>query len=344
MKRVTRIIALLSSASLFLLGSALADPADAQVACGHSLTQSATLTSDIGPCHAGIRIDADGITLDLNGHRIFATDGTQGEGAGIIIRGRRNVTVTNGTVEFFDSGVFIQGGDGNNTISNMTLQHNKTNGASDFGEGITVNAASNNRIVNNTITDNGPFAGISLLKRANNNLIQGNTITENRVPSTNFAGHPTIMQDDGIRIEGPSAKGNQVINNTITNNGLDGVAVFFVAPAVGKPNARNVISGNHIAGNGFNQLNRPGRGIILFTTPGAPIQRTTIQNNTVVNNAANGIEVRSQQNTITNNTATGNGQAGAGFFDLLDTNPNCDQNTWRANTAGTGSPPCTLTP
>jgi parallel beta-helix repeat protein len=226
----------------------------------------------------------------------------------------------------------------------MTIQHNKSNGSLNFGDGVVLNAASNNQILNNTITDNGPFSGVTLLKRASNNLIQGNTITDNAVPSTNFAGHPTIMQDDGVRIEGPSARGNRVINNTISRNGLDGVAVFFVAPAAGKSNARNVISGNHIEGNGFNTLTRPGSGILLFSTPSSPVQRTTIQNNTVLNNAANGIEVRSQQNSITNNTATGNGQSSAGFFDLLDTNPNCDQNTWRGNTAGTGSPPCTLTP
>jgi len=58
-------IALLASAGL--VGSGWAVP----IVCGDTITVSTTLTADIGPCaQDGLIIGADGITLDLNGHRI----------------------------------------------------------------------------------------------------------------------------------------------------------------------------------------------------------------------------------------------------------------------------------
>lgn len=45
---------------------------NADVSCGQEITESVTLTDDLGPCvEDGLVITADGITVDLNGHTII---------------------------------------------------------------------------------------------------------------------------------------------------------------------------------------------------------------------------------------------------------------------------------
>jgi parallel beta-helix repeat protein len=76
--------------------------------------------------------------------------------------------------------------------------------------------------------------------------------------------------------------------------------------------------------------------------------RNLIEGNYVVGNADNGISIRngSVSNIVRNNIAVGNvvlPPASANFgptFDLLDNNPNCDNNLWRDNIYNTVFPAC----
>src|SRR5262249_12996952 len=82
------------------------------------ITQNTTLKQDVGPCAGdGIRVAADNITLNLNGHKVFGTPGHLHDNVGVHLMGRHGVVVTGGKalaeITDFDAGVAIEGGGGN---------------------------------------------------------------------------------------------------------------------------------------------------------------------------------------------------------------------------------------
>jgi Right handed beta helix region len=99
------------TATCLLLGAALAaapaagaaPPRATVVACGTQLTTSVRLAADVVcPTGGGIALAADGIELNLNGHRLVGP-GT-GSGTGVFVDAR-DVTVRNGTVVGWGTGV-----------------------------------------------------------------------------------------------------------------------------------------------------------------------------------------------------------------------------------------------
>ncbi len=324
----------------------------AHVACGQVITQSTTLDSDVGPCpNNGIVIGADNITLDLNGHRVFGTPNT-GDGAGILLQNRQGVTVRRGTVSDFDGGVVILAGS-RNTVAQIAAHNNI--GASEghppatstlYGDGILVQASSFNTIVANDVNNNGPFSGIGLIRGdtdhpaippgpVTDNLVQGNTVRNNIA-----CRRGPFCDNDGIRVEPQVGPNNRILSNTVTGNGLDGIALFGFTSG-------NLVQGNTASGNGFHGAVR-GDGIRIFGFG------NTIQYNTATNNAAGGVSVarrtglqgsfpatnpNGRNNVLIRNSAGGNG-----VFDLWDSNPDCDNNRWSGNTGRRVSPPCTLNP
>lgn len=341
--------------------------AQVQPACGQTITQSTTLTADLGPCpNFGVIIGADGITLDLGGHRIFGTPNFLDQ-AGVLMQGRTGATVRNGTISDFDGGVVIQGGSPNRVsgitaIRNIGRQANGVNTA--YGDGIAIMSSSFHQVLGNRAEDNGPFAGIGVYSLVDsdhprqftgpstNNMIANNQVLNNVVGRDGFTGS---NDNDGIRIE-PTYVGtafvmasNQIVNNTVDGNGLDGIAIFGRSPG-------NVIRGNTSKNNGmFRSVARRGDGIIVFNFS----DRTTIQNNVTTGNADNGIRIRgpiganpgSLNNVIQANTSVGNvvkptipsNAFGTAAFDLNDQNPNCDNNQWQGNRYRTANPQCTTT-
>ncbi len=332
MKKLCRTLAPVVALVPFLLGTVLVSTAGAaHVTCGQTITQSTTLDSDVGPCAGtGIRIGADNITLDLGGRTVYGRQ-APGEGAGILVDGRTGVTVRNGRVIMFDAGVVLQGGSGH-TVTNVVAQDNIGTRASDFGDGIALFASSNNVIRRNRVQHNGVFSGISLVGNSDNNLVDNNTVQGNNIES-----NPNLMDDIGIRVEGPGVNGNIVSNNKVEGNGLDGIQVFPFAANTG-----NTVRNNTIRGNGFHDKpHRTGNGFVT----GA--RSNTIERNLVEGNAASGIRINGQNNTIRNNTARNNARLvtpatinAGGAFDLHDTNFNCDANVWQANTFGTRNQNC----
>ena len=89
------------------MGLLLAVPATSQatgIACGTTITANTKLRADLTNCPGdGLVIGADRITLDLGRYTI---DGT-GNGAGIRLAGRRNVTIKGGTVREFATGLAL---------------------------------------------------------------------------------------------------------------------------------------------------------------------------------------------------------------------------------------------
>ncbi len=334
------------------------------VACGQTITQSTTLTADLGPCsNYGLILGADNITLDLNGFRIFGTPNV-GDKAGVWVFQRTGTTVKNGTVSDFDGGVVIEGG-ARNTVTGISAIGNIGRSGTMYGDGIAIESSSFNTISGNRVDNNGPFSGIGVYSLVDsdhprvstgpstNNLIQGNEVVGNSIGRD---GSTANTDNDGIRIEntfptgGPAVDANnQIIGNQISGSGLDGIAIFARSPA-------NVIRNNQSTQNGlFRSTARRGDGIIVFNFS----DRTVIDANLTVGNGDNGIRIRgplganagSLNNRITNNTSYGNavrptiasGAFGTAAYDLNDQNPNCDNDFWLGNRYRTANPPCTTT-
>jgi parallel beta-helix repeat protein len=87
----------------------------AHVQCGDTITADATLDANLVDCpNNGLVIGADGVELDLNGHRIDG-DGTEFEDcprdencdAGVLVDGHKRVTIKHGSVREFAIGVLI---------------------------------------------------------------------------------------------------------------------------------------------------------------------------------------------------------------------------------------------
>jgi parallel beta-helix repeat protein len=321
----------------------------AVLSCGQTITQNTVLESDLSGCtNNGIVIGANNITLDLNGHTV-AGSANPGDQAGVALVGRSGVTVKNGTVRNFDVGVVIEGGSGNtvqgvNAVGNISFETVPRRG----GDGIAILSSRNNRIVNNSAVNNGPYSGIGIYSdvdsahpRATTGVSSGNVVDGNLVQGNIQARTPNnVVNNDniGIRLE-PGNTGNLIVNNRVEGNGLDGITLFV-------RNTFTTVRNNAVTGNGFyRQTARRGNGIGL-QIGGA--NDNLVENNFVSRNADNGISIRngSLRNTVRNNTAVGNvvlPPASANFgptFDLLDNNPNCDANVWVDNRYGTVFPAC----
>lgn len=326
-------------------GAAAQAQPSSTVRCGEVTTGHTVLANDVGPCpDNGIVVGADRIRLDLNGHRVFGTAG-HGDGAGVLIRERTGVQVTGGTVSGFDAGVAIVGGSGNK-VTNLTARDNightgtsEDQQDSQFGDGIAILSSTGNLVSRNQVIHNGPFSGIGLFQLVDGdhprevtgpttgNRIQHNVVSDNdvcRVPGD--PGFPRgFCDNDGIRLE-PGVHDNVVSNNVVTGSALDGIALFFQA-------ADNVVTNNAVSDNGFHgAFHRKGDGIRVFLEA----DRTRINANQVVDNAAYGIIVGSLDNRILGNRTGGNE-----IFDLFDQNDGCDDNQWRGNTFDRASPACT---
>ena len=324
-----RAIAVTTALGLLLLGTAFVDTARAaHVHCGQVITESVSLDSDVGPCpQDGLIVAASGITINLRQFRILGANNADGT-AGIRLRHVNKVTVTNGTIENFDSGVVIGNGS-QNTIRGLRLTGIGNSPACELGDGIVAFGSNNNIIQDNEVLLSGPFSGISVVGVSSGNLIRNNRVHDNVVhfPCGNF-------QTIGIRLEGPGATSNVVSGNRVDRNGFHGIHVHGTFEDE-RRNANNTIANNYVSGNG---ALFQGDGISLGLMGQDPINNT-VEANTVRDNFRDGIHVKdgSINNTITKNEASGNGR-----YDGADLNPNCDNNIWRANVLAKVNQPCVL--
>jgi hypothetical protein len=159
-----------------------------------------------------------------------------------------------------------------------------------FGDGISVFNSNGNVLRENVARHNGPFSGISLVGFSDGNVVVNNRTVDNNVvnkaPGTDpnpidvvgnsicggiGQGQPApeprgrLIQDVGIRVEGPGADDNLVEGNHVRNSGLAGIMVHGVIAAFGPSNGYNVIRRNHVSGTGAANagLDRQLHGIML---------------------------------------------------------------------------------
>lgn len=363
MRARMRLLGLLACTATVALGMGATEMAGAVVSCGETITQSTKLLADVGPCaNNGIIVGADYITLNLNGYRVFGT-GLTGDGAGVLVKFRTGVTVTLGKVTDFDGGVVVLGG-GGNTVSYVEARDNIGASAghagaaiTQYADGILIQGSVNNKVLYNTVDNNGWSSGIGLIPGDSDhpaipravvtgNLVQGNTVTNSQACRIG-----PFCDNDGIRVEpwagssclsGPvicPGPGNRIVGNTVINSSLDGISLFGFT-------TNNLVADNVVKDNGYTGA-APGDGIRVFGSG------NNIIHNQVDHNRSGGVSVgrrtgspgsfpasnpNGRNNTLTLNSAQNNAQ-----FDLWDSNrnPDCDNNAWRGNVGGTAAPACT---
>jgi len=331
-RRFVKRFSIASAAALLgsSFGWASAAHAATVVACGQTITKSITVANDIGPCpDDGLLVTGKGIIVNLAGHTVTgaASDpASTVDQAGIHLEGASGAVVTGGTVRGFFVGVLVRGG-ASNTITKMTVADNVGLGTTLYNNGIALDGSNYNKVTFNTVKGNGPAAGINMINSASHNYILRNLVTDNHAPSIGLGPGGADQQfDEGINIDSaasdnliadnqvlrnghfginlggfPAGSRNKAIHNTVKNNGNSGIN------AGGNG---HTVSGNVIDHNGYEQFLPVGGvreqgGINGVDTCGAPGARacgpdpTTIQDNTITNNAGYGVDLGFNGNQAT---------------------------------------------
>lgn len=334
---------LLVSALTAILGTVSVSPAFAvPVKCGDRITEDTTLHTDLLNCpDDGLVIGADGITLDLNGHRIDGRRNQAGNlvGTGINNReGHDRVTIKNGLVHEFLDGVGL-GCTTENEVRGLTIRIAETAGIDLENSLCHEGEQPHHNVIADNVVQNVTMVAIRLALSdtstvANNRTGSttfgigvsgdGNTVTDNTV-SASFSGiavggdSNTIKKNSvgpgpgfgsnsvGIEVGGSD---NKVIHNTATGGGL-GIALTT--------GDRNVVAKNTASAN----KGDPGQefagsdGIFVGQLrhlggdePPPPPVGTRIEHNTANDNGDDGIDVDAPKTTVSGNTANNNGDLG----------------------------------
>jgi hypothetical protein len=210
-----------------LVAGALAAPASqasAPLQCGATITKSTKLTHDLTNCAGvGIRIGADAITLDLDGHTIAAAAKRNPKAHGILNVGHDRVVIKGGTVKGFGAyGVRLAG-----------VQHN--------------------HVVDMEMTGN--FTGIGLVE-SSHNLVERSAMSGSRFVGVNLTGgtanrvlHNEIAGSVGPGVLLQTSVGDHGSHNRVVENAIDGNGIQVNPGQVAAMIARNTIRG--AAGDGI---------------------------------------------------------------------------------------------
>jgi parallel beta-helix repeat protein len=238
-----------------------------RVSCGDTITADTTLDRDLTGCPSnGIVIGADDITLDLNGHTVAGNGEPvkrcrRGEvcDIGVVNDGHDGVTLSDGSVHGFASGVFVGRARGNRVL-NVTSSRNQFFGfviaessrsvvrdsagndnPEPDGDGIGIFASRRLRIVGNSFRRNA--LGMHVVDSTNI------LIARNRFARNSDMG--ILIGDIEMRM---GANRNQVRGNRCSRNG----ACIVVAPG-----RRNVIVRNRASRDGIGIAIEQGRGNLV---------------------------------------------------------------------------------
>jgi parallel beta-helix repeat protein len=240
-----------------------------------SITANYTLASDMVFGGTGFIIEANDVTLNLNGYTITGGDGTNSNGVQVF--GRVGVTIKNGKIQHFGNGIFLSGSN-SNTVKNIVSNDNSR-------EGILVYVNSDrNQLIGNTSNGNS-LSGINLWDGSDNNTVKNNTCNNNKI--------------NGILL--CSCDDSSIIGNTTNGNTFNGLSLWDrngSTPMGGADN--NLVKDNSSSANLDN-------GLLVGGSDG-----NTIVGNTASGNFGQGIVLTngSKENTVKNNTISLSGKVG----------------------------------
>jgi hypothetical protein len=194
-------------------------------------TTSITVGTVTGPCSGdGIVVDANSITINLNGKTLTGSGGD----AGVHEDGHSGVTITNGSVTNFFSGILVSGGSSNkitairsfsNGSNGMVVQSpgSSVTSSATFlnnADGIYVNA--NKEVLTSNTSRQNSVMGIRVVSGVTGAVLTGNKVLNNA--------------QDGIN---DSGSGTQLTSNITNINGADGIESGADETAALKSNTAN---------------------------------------------------------------------------------------------------------
>ena len=208
--------------------------------CGMTIVADLELDHDLICSGDGLVIGADGIRIKLNEHSVAGS----GSGAGFVVTGRTDVSISGGTIRAFAVGVRL------NTSTDIVIKDIEF---AANGEGIDMQSGS----LGNTIKDNAfrdhPVRAIMLRGNVIDNDIKDNTFTGNRIGILVFAGVDNTLKGNvisgsslaGIRIN-VFATGNILKDNRVMSNAA---GIEFLITPTGSATG-NELKGNQLTANG----------------------------------------------------------------------------------------------
>jgi hypothetical protein len=219
------------------------------LSCGSTITKSTTLTKDITGCPGvGLRIGADDITLDLNGHTVSAAAKRNPKAHGILNEGHDDVTIRGGTVRGFGAyGVRLSHAD-RNLVEGMRLDDNFT------GVGL---FESDKGVVARNLINRAKFVGANLTGGRADRIVS-NRIHDSAGPGVFVHSSPAEtgrrheidaneLLGNGIEIH-PGPRRTRVTGNAIKLAAADGIMSF---------EPTTVIRGNSAIGNLLRGIDAP---------------------------------------------------------------------------------------
>jgi Right handed beta helix region len=215
-RRLAPVIAVVALGVVPLLLGATSGKATSErlaATCGQILTTSVTLTADVLNCPGyGLRAGANGVVINLNGHKITASGSSND---GLFNPSFTGVVFENGTVSGFVRGVEVDGGSA--TITHLRVTNNSDAGIfvffpatiSNGNGGIVVGCCANDK---STVTGNF----------VNGNTGNGIVVSFSAASSTITSNHVLANSGDGIVASAPGAT---ITSNIANANGGNGFSI-----------------------------------------------------------------------------------------------------------------------
>lgn len=229
-----------SPASLCPSGSSTKAQATPITTCKQAVTTDAVLIQNLDCAGSGISVGASGITIDLGGHVL------KGSGVfdGIAVSGFDQVTIKNGVVRNFGTGVEAWAGSDNVTLSNVVSTGNTATGIYINGNSASITASSALRNGSDGISIFGDSATINSSTAAGN-AANGIYVVGN-IASAKSSG-AFGNNGNGIYLKGASAS---VVSSNGSGNAFAGVYVDGDSASITSTTASgNVTYGFFVTGN-----------------------------------------------------------------------------------------------
>ncbi len=258
------------------------------VTCGEVIAHSIVVANNLscGFGQTGLTVGANGITIDLAGHRLSGVNASA-----LSSTGRSYVTVENGSLS--DNAIALRlSGDRHDTVRNVTAS------GGGEGAGVWLSGGSQNSVLGSTLSSGPECCAPLELNNETGDVIGGNT----------------ALGYKGLQIGGPD---NQVTRNTtpridVTGAGnLIGGNVITPDPPVLAPGLiiegnQNSVTGNHVSSGttSSGQAEQFPEGISVTGTG------NMLRGNTANNSVGDGIHVEKSGNTLVANFANTNGAFG----------------------------------
>ena len=242
---VSALLAVVPSASATAI-----PPTDAvNLQCGSVVTRDVRLSHDLIGCTGnGLVVGADGVDIDLDGHLISGT-GPFVSLSGIDIDAHRHVRIHDGRISDFSRGVLAYDAD---AVRVERLKVTRTL------EGVNVEESTGVKVIGNQLAANREGM---VLRRTERATVAGNVVVDNATTgitdidsraNLHARNHVAGNTFDGIALE--SAVNSIVVENTVRENGLDGIN------AVVGSGVRYL--GNRVSHNDENGINDSGDGTV----------------------------------------------------------------------------------